>query len=692
MPLPSGTTISADDINSHLGRTAGTAVSWNTTVRSLSTGSPNLNGVRGISARHLAYTTNYATGDSPESYYADTEYYHQKSFKLPDSGYRVIVDLYKVVATPGASAFLAISINVVSTYNVIEKNYVMPFNASLPGGNINGSPMYLSGAFSTTMLSNGKLAIVAPTTTSYYGGGGGQYALMAILVSFNTDTGAITSVKYYRTDLGGNIPYNNLTVKAIPQLGAIGGMLSSVGNSLVTSVFVDSGTYPTMIVHMDCTNDNIALKYAIVGTNNMTSEANGFSMSAYSMPVPILNNDGSITVIRPAQASITGNINIMASRLTTSGTWSSFATNRHNPVSPNVNILTPSGAQYSYGWAVNTSIPTYVMADNKGYYYIVLGAHQELEGHQIQGSPNANSYFTGTITSMTFHKIRASDNVSICKFGISGEGPYYSYYESSKYGNQYYYVNYQTLSPYSIYAIDTDSSGNTYVVYKIYHSGNGGVRASSPSSISSGSISQPLVAMMTFGLSKFNSAGVHQWSKTIDIGPRITGLCPYTTGAYSADTAHVYGTEAFSILLLEDINIIQVAASAANRNTSTTAYYEVTGHRNVRQANFLMTTGEVSNNPGSSTSGTFSIYDDYSYSIPAVVYSAGSINMTYTRIHKESRSSDTSVASTTNFGSTPTWNSLTLTPLTVGTFDAQFVENLSPYNLGLTFNNYGNFA
>lgn len=683
MALPSGTTISAADINTELGRTAGTAVDWNTIVRTLSNNnsSPNLNEARGVGPRHVTYAINQTTGNSGyvSSLYYDSIYDYINAHSIPNSPWRVVLNSLK-----DTNGYNYIEMRVLGTgtqYGTVYR-YIIGNSSGLPlypGGGPGGTNACLTCTYRSVMLSNGKLVIVhamAATTNAAFGG----TAVGMITATFNTN-GSCAGVRYYQTNAGGTI--NNTGSLFLNDIADHSSYtLSANGNSFAFAAYYN-GTYRHYVFKVDASTDTLSVKYCIFSDQMSTSTANGVPIGYEYTCKAILQSNGDVTLIRtPANADYSNAV--MVNKLADGGGWSTYGDTRWGYV--NSKFYLPwngGGGNYITDASLGNNGWRSIYIDKLNYYYIIHWQYTTFNQTQV-----ANQwYFTGTASSIAIQKIRSSDNANICKFGLTADG--YAYGISSydnKYGWSYDTYPYYALGRSSVMSIESDSSANTYIVYKTYYAKDGG-HQSSPGATDLFTLTPPRTGQITFHLSKFDASGNHVWSKSLDIGSRQQGLMPYTLGVQSADTTTSNMPESMGILIREEINIVEVYVSAFLRNTANGTFYDInTNLRNVRSVHLNMTTGDTWTYQDSS-SGPLNITSNYTSRTSHTVKSTTGSNesMTLVPVQKFQLTANNAVTDSNVFTSSSTWSTVSVSAYATG----NPAQNSIP-SLGSEYGSYTN--
>lgn len=587
MPLPSGTTISAADINSHLGRTSGTAVDWNTIVRTLSNNNstPNLGDARGRSARHLQATINYSS-DVASDYNYNAAFFSTAAYNIPGTPWRVIATTY-----PASATLLAvISLTIVGTHHDTKYTYTWT-NTGLSNhlGSINGQSAYFGTSQSYAMLDNGKFVIFGPVGTAY-GNPTNDRGIGFLVITFGTD-GQINSCNSYVSrlsnayDLNAVCPPDYNLASPYP----IKTTISKYGNKFVAAILRSSGG---VLVHVDLSSSTPVLKYAIISSNSDLSTTTGWA--SFSFYKAVYKDDNNVYVYRVPGPNGVPSSGIMVCKTDPTASTLSWTVPNPNRWGPNTSSMTieTGGASpyttYTYTWGASSVAATSIYLDKRNYLYRIDGFVTDVSGGQI--SPTR--YMTGTISAITIQKIDPS-NSTVSRFAIGGQDVYWSEAYSDKSGSGYYYYSHSMISNQSVKAIESDASGNTYVLYKTGHHGVGAYIATSPQYVTSLNTA-PLTQQVLYHISKYNSSGVFQWNKVIDLGSRTALKCPYLDNSrFTLDSLITNGSDSWNIITRDDIGILEIYCQVGISNSSNTLSWTTnTATKNLRSAHLLMSTGD----------------------------------------------------------------------------------------------------
>lgn len=567
MALPSGTSISADDINTYLGRSSGTAVDWNTTVRTLSnttTATPDLNGVRGRYSRGL-----YAsTGRTTDTYAATTNYNSTfiNAFNIPGTPWRLIARGYPCSgAVVGNGLELAVVGSGMKVYNVYRQDGGTSFLGM-------GAGYYPAADWNCAMLANGKFIITCSLSQSrsqYFGDRG----LGITILTFNND-GTIATCNNYYTSLSSIISIGNPYLLYNRRENR---EMSTFGNKCAFTVEWGAAAPGDrwVMVSIDGTNSNPVVQYAQVSYGDTSNTDTGGSVNAAGQDqgglTPIIYYDGSMSIIRAPVWSNGGeavaNIKLNAAGTAYANPGTRYGVNSASGYTPVIYL--PSSSYPATGYGVNVPLKQYgyhnVFKDNSlshAYrnYFISRDYSMTATNIQVQGSPYPSRYWNGAATGVLIQKINATDNVIKYSLSIMARASFVYITSSGKNGTTTDYYSYVALNTRSICSIRTDSSDNTYYLFRVTYTGLGGSVDTGGSGSNGATPGYSDSGVTLYHLIKVNSSGSVLWQKTLDIGPLNAAVTPfvYPSSAGLLDGDMPFQRASFSILLREEIDEVEI--------------------------------------------------------------------------------------------------------------------------------------
>jgi hypothetical protein len=704
MALPSGTTISAANINTELGRSSGTAVDWNTTVRNLCSGdtaAPNLNQVRGVRPRSLHHTT----GQTTDLYTNNTFNVHSTSaFNIPGTGYRLVA---VTNVSPAGAAVIELKI----FSQDFGLNYVYRLSGVSPLATHPASvTTYVTPMANFAMLANGKFVIVYALHNNI-GSYGGSYGLCITVLTFNTN-GSIATTNNYLTKMGNvfSSPYGNNSY----QLGnnREDRMMSASGNTCSFTVGTNWGdpSIPSryVVAKLDCTSSSPTLQYTLVSSNDQ-----GYANGVYSDDganvgggiKSVMLSDGSQAIIRRPRgnASSIDDQNVMMVKLNSAGTayvnpgfrWGASSASGYGVhyVYPGILPGTGSSNLGLLGNENNILVDNSIEHNVKNYF-IARSYFSNPQILQVQGSPYNFKYFTGCLSGVLIQKINADTNNIKYTIGISSEAPYAYTSSSSKSGTVYNYYSYQSVSSKSLLAVRTDSSDNTYYLFRVHNVGVGGNYNTNLSENSFGGAINPLPGtnITLYYLYKISSTGTVLWFTQFDIGPGSENKSAFANPSSSFNSEELGVARAtWSILIKEEISTVEVYANYGVRDSGIAHPFTFrTDSYVVRTAQVSSITGNetyvnsilagdkaLGMNTRRGTAGPFNYYN----------YSGGNENAKYFAPQVYTRTNYTSSGNTSNYTSLSTWtDTLSANSTTQG-----FVLSPTTLTTGITESLYTSF-
>lgn len=560
MPLPSGTSISAADINSYLGRSSGTAVSFASTVKTLSNSeSPNMNGARGQSAEFVSWTTGQSADIGARG--TSNNLKGSAAFRLPNSQWRLAWGQYNSpsdAAQPNDPIFQIRTINTkMSTVNIYSAKGI---TVSTDYGT-----SFLNNTTMVGMLSDGTFLIVGICSAYSYNTVGNQ-GIAVFCITFNVTTGLVSSCKQYWYGLSYN---NNMYMSGISSQTYNSRYLNCLGmKAAFCTELYTTGEY---VIIIDATNNSassqITFSYSLFTTGT-------YPYNDYASFYPVLLSSGSTALLYKNGNTRWWNVlNSAGTTITASG--NTFAPSQgYVPVSPAGGVY--AGSTYNNGFGT---------ADRQGNYYNINGLYGFWNAYYIA----SGNYFTGSGSSVCIDKISASNNVWKWSLQLTGPGCYWATYYYYK-GNIYYQDAFIIpTSANSVLCIETDSNDNTYILYATDVSGTGGSVTSTP--LDKVNVSSPLTQQIIYHVCQVASNGYVQWTREIDLGQKITGLGNYSYVMNNADGSLSFRFSNWSMIVNDTIDVLEIYMDQGPRYAPNATYYDLI-YNNMTSRSFMLRTSD----------------------------------------------------------------------------------------------------
>lgn len=590
MALPSGTSISAADINSYLGRASGTSMSFGSTVRTLSNSqTPNMNGARGQSAQFNSWSFNQSSDIAKSQAYSS--YQGNAVFALPNSPWRVIASQYQTYNANGGNPVYGIRL--VNTKMSTSNLYTTASNPTIYNPSTS-SFVYLTTQGQWGMLSDGTLVMVCPCNSNVnYTVSMGNCGIALICIRFDSTNGTISSYNQYFFNGASGLTSVEQYVNWTGNNGPNQRYLSTYGMLCTFSIQVYNQN--PVIAKVDFTNNSVNQTISLTKVELTTTDFQVTSSGSNARTV--LQSNGSIAVIQTQPGYDYHWWCVMNSAM---NGWT--ATGVKYYTNAGVVAVGPypngQGTAFGYNYANYNAIPAVVDRQNN-YYGGMINKFNYYYGLQA-----GTQYWTGSTTSTHIVKINAGTNTFKWELQLTGFAPQYQYSYVYK-GNTYYInVGYFPNSPLGIFAIETDSSDNTYILYATAPTATGGNFGSSP--INPFGLPTPVAQQVVYNVTQISSAGYAQWTRQLDFGPKVTGLTPWYGAANTNDIALVYGAPrpAISMLVNETISVLEIYIEIGPRLTSTTTWYDRVANQQTTRSLMLRTSDGAVVNYSDATAAT----------------------------------------------------------------------------------------
>lgn len=618
-----------------------------------------MNAIRGQSA----FSIGWNTGQSSDMYgamYAGGNDISCVAWLIPNSPWRVIVSRIKN----------STNVQVAWELRVVGTNFGVAYRYNFP----TSSNTFPTGGYATmnnqisAMLSNGKLILTTVYNLSANTATGNSYIIF-LVITFNTD-GSIASTNTYQW----TPPFNGLGSYYISTSGTpnwVTNACSVNGNKFSFGVNVYGNS--NWVVTVDGSSSTLSITSDSYGTNVYTYDGQ-------PPIIPIPNSDGSISMVRFTDSpnytyyyTRWQKLNAAGNTITP-GNWVSAGNGRYN-------IAAPNGSTYTYS-TIGSQYSAYRGKDNAGYFYNIVSQFASVTQLQIQSTPTAQ-YFTGGLSSMNIVKIRATDNTAMWELVISNQGYQWATQTTSKGVTTTTYYNYYGLGN-GILNIQTDSSDNTYILYKTWFAGTGGTTGTLVQT-NPIALAEPTTQQEVYNITKVNSSGVQQWTRQIDIGPKSQGALVGDTSIYTDQNQFYYKLDAnaWGMVVNESISALEIYTHVGPRNTGfTNPFTFVPNQRTTRAVMIRLSDGVTATYSDNTNISQITTYVQSS-TTTVNMYNRNSVLTPITFLPPQfSNISPTTVSNTSYFPIV----SRTTSTVTSGSSASVWIQNPSTQQTGTTWN------